>query len=144
MFFSLTFFFNDVITLSYLAKNVSDMVMPGGYFIGTVMDGSKVKPYLAKNEKLVLGKVTIEREYDGEVDTSPYGEKITYVYRGSQTVAEKQVEYLVDMNALSEAMKLNGFEVVEITPFPASRDLDEDEKVLNSFYTSFAYRKMSS
>lgn len=140
MFFSLTFFFVDVATLSYLAKNISEMLLPDGYFIGTVMDGAKVQRlFNQRQNKVTIGNVTIEKEQ--AISDPPFGQKITYMFEGSQTVAEKQVEYLVDMEELTRTLALYNFEKVEIAPFPASQMLSGSEQLLNSLYTTFVYKK---
>ena len=56
--FALHYFFKDEQTLRNVLQLVSQILQPGGYFIGTTTDGKKIKEYLKENKQNQLISLT--------------------------------------------------------------------------------------
>lgn len=114
--FALHYFFEDEVTLDALLKNVDKFLAPGGYFIGTCLNGAKVEKAMGKNPA-ISGTVddriiwNIRKEYDTKQD---YGSEIK-VYM--ESIGMEMSEYLVDKDILSQKVQKLGYSVTEISSF---------------------------
>ena len=108
MIYSLTFFFKDEKTLNNLVKLVDDALKPGGYYIGTVMDGHKLLRWADKDKKNIkkvsCPPFTIKIEND---------HKVFINIDDPVTLVKNQKEYIVDFELLKKKLsnvgiKLNG------------------------------------
>ena len=123
--FALHYMFENKFTLHNFLKNVSDLVKPGGYFIGTCYDGSKIFSMLddvEENESkdIFVGSKkiwSVIKKYDNTEFRDTLGLKIG-VYQ--ETINKVFDEYLVDFRYLVELMERYGFTlnspVAEINP----------------------------
>ena len=123
--FALHYMFENKFTLHNFLKNVSDLVKPGGYFIGTCYDGSKIFSMLddvEENESkdIFVGSKkiwSVIKKYDNVEFRDTLGLKIG-VYQ--ETINKVFDEYLVDFRYLVELMERYGFvlnsPVAEINP----------------------------
>jgi SAM-dependent methyltransferase len=126
--FAIHYFFKDATTLKTFTENVSRSLKPGGKFIGTCMDGGRVRKLLAKVKKdqsvtkvLPDGRMLwqITKKY---VDDEPpsIGQSIdVYLESINNTVTE----YIMDMDVLQTAFEAVGM-VLEKTGFFEDAYLD--------------------
>lgn len=105
--FALHYLFTDDTTLNNFCKNVDDLLKPGGYFIGTCLDGNKVHDAL-KNEPnrilegLIDGNVVWRIAKDGDYeDLEGTGCAIDVFV---ESIGQSRREYLVDMELLKEKL----------------------------------------
>ena len=112
--FAIHYMFENKFTLHNFLKNVSDLVKPGGYFIGTCYDGSKIFSMLddvEENESkdIFVGSKkiwSVIKKYDNTEFRDTLGLKIG-VYQ--ETINKVFDEYLVDFRYLVELMERYGF-----------------------------------
>jgi len=107
MIYSLTFFFKDEKTLNNLVKLVDDALKPGGYYIGTVMDGHKLLRWASDNGKKNIKKVlcppfTIKIEND---------HKVFINIDDPVTLVKNQKEYIVDFELLKKKLSIVGIKL---------------------------------
>jgi SAM-dependent methyltransferase len=120
--FAIHYMFGSAETMDNFCKNVNDVIKPGGYFIGTCLDGNKVASKL-ETQRAIEGVINdnivwrIEKKYDDE-HTSAYGKAID-VYM--ESIGKVTTEYLVSFDELEK--KLNEFNIKKLT--------DTDLKKLN-------------
>lgn len=106
--FALHYFYKDEDTLETFAQNVDRFLKPGGYFIGTCLDGFKVKETLARakihNGESLPGVLEgrtlwdIRRLYkDNDPTSITYGEEVEIYMESIGKIAK---EYLVNLSLL--------------------------------------------
>lgn len=108
--FALHYFFKNKDTLNNFCKNLNKLMKPGSYFIGTCLDGKRVKEKLkdrvsiqGKSNDMVMWNIT--KRYE-ENQTNILGEKVD-VYM--ESINQVITEYLVDFEELIK--KLGEFEI---------------------------------
>lgn len=165
--FAVHYFFKDEITLNDFVSNVDKFLAPGGYFIGSCLDGSQVKKKLASIAKheSVTGKLderilwNIRKEYDDTHENAPdYGEEIR-IYM--ESIGLEMSEFLVNMKTLTEKLATYKIVPVEIKSFKDSyrevltlnnsshntyymdavRNMTEVEREYSFLNTLFAFKK---
>lgn len=131
-FFSLSFFFfpDKPDDLTHLVQTISQNLKEGGYFIGTTIDGGKVKDLLSSQPKYDFKDGTIELTSDNKV-----------VFEIKGTIVERQLESLVDFERLKNALESVGITYVESSFFKDNEDLLQVEKPLNALYRTFVFKK---
>lgn len=124
--FSLHYFFKKQENLKEVMNTISNYLSPGGYFFGTVINGSKLVSYL---RLLPEGVNVIDRPlYNIEFDFSrrfktPYGKKYNFVIKDLEdksnyfTKHGTSVEYLVLLDELNKAASETGLQPVQINFF---------------------------
>ena len=140
--FALHYFFSSEIALQNVLSLVSHYLVPGGFFFGTTIDGSKIKEYLGdaktfdrklyqierffnKNTRSVFGNAYNFKIYD-TVDKTNY-----FNTMGTST------EYLVDFKVLNNLASRVGLEPVTInffekwSPTTLKKDTTYTERVDN-------------
>jgi SAM-dependent methyltransferase len=113
--FALHYMFENKFTLHNFLKNVSDLIKPGGYFIGTCYDGVKIFKMLEDVEEndskdIFVGSKkiwSVIKKYDNS-EFSPLGLKIG-VYQ--ETINKVFDEYLVNFDYLVELLERYGFKL---------------------------------
>ena len=131
-FFSLSFFFfpDKPDDLAQLVQTISQNLKEGGYFIGTTIDGGKVKELLSSQSKYDFKDGTIEITADNNV-----------VFEIKGTIVERQLESLVDFDRLKNVLDSVGITYVESSFFIDNEDLLPVEKPLNALYRTFVFKK---
>ena len=108
--FSLHYFFKSEEVLDNFLYNVHLNLKPGGYFIGTCLNGFDVKAKLEKEDH-IFGKIEerilwdIKKDYDNTSDDIDYGEEIK-VYM--ESIGRMSSEYLVSIDILCKKLKKLG------------------------------------
>jgi hypothetical protein len=110
--FAIHYMFRDMDTLKTYCKNVDEVLKPGGYFIGTCLDGTKVASILDDSS---TGKITgkqdentlwmIEKKYAGNFQSKTPGQTISVYVESINKIYD---EYLVDLDLLSEVLETFG------------------------------------
>lgn len=144
MFFSLSFFFENNLSLSALIRTLNESIVKGGLFIGTTIDGERVRKVLEEKDKVKFGPVTLEKKYSDFKGDINFNKAIDYIYEDSETVSEKQREYLVDWKLFTNKLEKFGF-ILEKSDFFAPVDwLNEEEKNITSLYRSFVFKRVTN
>ena len=156
--FAIHYMFGSEETLDNFCKNVNDVMKPGGYFIGTCLDGNKVASTLEKDpivEGIIEENIVwrIEKKYDAE-NTSVYGRTID-VYM--ESIGKVSTEYLVCLNELERKLEkfnikiltkkdlqslnlqnsINGFESL----YSSKYDMNQQLKTYSFMNTWFVFKK---
>jgi len=121
--FALHYFFENETTLQNFLTNVDKHLKPGGRFIGTCLDGGKVKIALGNSENIrgmKNGKVLwdITKHYTN-TDEVKLGDAVDIYMESIGRVAR---EYLVNMRLLEARLRDMGYTCVFITGFDAVYD----------------------
>ncbi len=140
MFFSLTFFFKNEKMLNNLVETVDCLLENDGTFMGTVMDGYLVEKELSK-DNIITNQYEIIKLWEGE-RKSFYGNEISIDFKNTIT-ATYQKEYLVYLNELERLLASKGIYLEKIMNFGSqdSEKLSNEERFLNSLYTSFIFKR---
>jgi mRNA (guanine-N7-)-methyltransferase len=138
--FAIHYFFESDKILDNYVKNVDRFLKDGGYFMGTCMDGMRVKKLLANTpkESAITGKQddrflwNITKLYDSE-DAPTCGEQIK-VYM--ESIGIDIPEYLVNTSLLIDKFKKYGIVPVEIRSFEDTykEALAIDVEARNAYY----------
>jgi SAM-dependent methyltransferase len=141
MFFSLSFFFENNLSLIELVRTLNESVEKGGMFIGTTIDGEAVRRALEGKTEINFGPVTIRKQYSDFKGPIEFGKAIDYIYKNSETVIDTQREYLVDWELFASRVIKQGFELVSSSLFAPTSWLTEDENKVSSLYRSFVFKR---
>lgn len=117
--FAIHYFFGNEENLDKMLRNVSSFLKPGGYFIGTCMDGSKVLKRMEalQKQESISGKMddriiwNIRKNYDERED---FGCEIKVFM---ESIGVESSEYVVDKDVLNKKVESFGLSKVEITSF---------------------------
>lgn len=144
MFFALSFFFETKLALDGLISTLDQTIDKDGLFIGTTIDGEIVRALFKKNgPNVVLGRVTLKKEYADFEGKIGFNKPLKYKYAGSETVADEQTEYLVDWDEMVKRMASIGFIVEYSAVFDPPEWMDETEQSVSKLYRSFVFKRMS-
>ena len=109
--FAMHYFFKKEEDLREVLQLVSSVLKPGGYFIGTTVDGSKITSLLGKEKSFNNLLLSLTKKYKAIVPKLPFGNEYTFRLNDSfdganyfNTLGES-VEYLVNMPVLIEMAK---------------------------------------
>ena len=119
--FALHYFFKSKLDLGNVLKLVSLVLKPGGFFIGTAVDGEKIKQLLGDNDTyngklFTVNKVSFKKK-------DPFGNKYTFMINDSTDKTNYfntmgvSTEYLVNFDVLEKMAKDNKLEVVKLNFF---------------------------
>jgi hypothetical protein len=118
--FAMHYFFRSRETLELLFSRFSPLVKRGGYFMGTCVDGAKIKGLLGKSQEYTSDILRIHKP---KVANSLYGSAYTFEildqfdkgnYFNSMGVS---TEYLVDIPELVKVAGIHGFKPVFLNFF---------------------------
>jgi mRNA (guanine-N7-)-methyltransferase len=140
-----------------VCRDISNLLQPGGYFIGSVLDGKQVHEILkSSKDKCFKNKcIVIQGNYDID-DIKGYGDEISFYMGGTLYFGESSVskEYLVNIDILKKELENHGLELVSWRSFKdyykradefrrneQIPTLDEDTKVASFLYHTFAFKK---
>ena len=156
MFFVLTFFFKNREMLVRLFQTISSVLKKEGDFITTIMEGSYVKPHLQEKGDIIktdyyIKKVRIndtEENLEQNCNQNFYNNQVEFHIEGTVT-ATKQIEYLFHFQEFNHIAsyfdlgKIEGqrFNQIKITDDRYLKQLDQDERFLNEFYSMYMFRK---
>lgn len=129
--FAIHYFTKSQEILENVLQNVTDNLMPGGYFIGTTLDGKQVFDKLKTNNKIEGKKPnpkkpnappitiwSIEKKYNDD-ELKNTGQEIS-VY--NVNIGQEINEYLVNFGFLIEIAKKYSLELIEIKSFKDLKD----------------------
>ena len=158
--FALHYFFANETSFDTFLDNVDAFLSEGGHFIGTCLDGHKVKNALGKNKSLVGKKGSrtiweITKKYSASKSKKiAFGEAID-VYM--ESIGRITQEYLVDFNILEAELEKRGYKKVFIKSFEQLYDemlensqddtknhikgMQEDEKLYSFLNVAFCFEK---
>ena len=114
--FAIHYFFCSQENLTTFCENLARLMKPGGYFIGTCMDGEIVEKRLQASEGFLEGVIDdnvvwrIKRLYD-PTQSARVGRRISVFL---ETINQTIEECIVDMNVLEE--ELAKHDIVPLTP----------------------------
>lgn len=141
MFFSLSFFFENDMTLTSLVNTIHEILGQKGYFIGTTIDGNAVRSQLSSNSEITFGPVKIEKKYRDFTGPIGFGKSIDYIYGGSETVTESQREYLVDWDLFVKRLNDKGITLTSTEIFKPVSWLDDNGNNVSKLYRSFTFQR---
>jgi ubiquitin C-terminal hydrolase len=133
-FFSLSFFFFDPSDLNKLVRTISSTLKPGGWFVGTTIDGNRTKRLLdMSNGEFVFNGGHIR-----------WGDQNTVNIFMKDSIMGDQTESLVDFDKLAEELKKHDIVLRETQFIDENPLLTPTTQTLNSLYRKFAFQKLSS
>ena len=148
--FAIHYFFKSENTIDNFISNVDYFLKDGGYFIGTCLNGFKVKEkleHLLINEE-VRGMVdnrilwNIKRLYkNSNPKKIKIGETIQIFM---ESIGQRFEEYLVDINLLKTKFSTKGIELVEVKQFDEFKsniNLNDKEKEYSFLNMAFKFQK---
>ncbi len=156
--FAIHYFFKDQPSLAAFLNNVDKFIKVGGRFIGTCLNGTKIRKALKDKDNLTGKKGDriiwdIRKKYQGK---SPYGSEID-IYM--ESIGKVITEYLVDLNLLESLMNNMGYKTVFIKGFDMIYDeimgeleghylqsissMSDDEKLYSFMNIAFCFEKTS-
>jgi hypothetical protein len=141
MFFSLSFFFENKLLLSELIKTLVEFVDKDGYFIGTTIDGMAVRTLLEGKDSIVLGDVKIQKRYTDFTGPIGFNKATSFVYGGSKTVKDEQIEFLVDWDLLVREVREVGFVLEKSELFSLPDWMNEEEATVAKLYRTFVFKR---
>lgn len=137
--FTLHYFFKDDEMLETTVKNISNSLKTGGIFMGTTLDGDKVRQVVNNNKYPEYVRAT-------EVDKNSYKWKlldITDIYG-----KEDLLEYYVDFEKFIDICKKYKMKLISYTPFSELyknykfKDLTDYELYVSKLYSTFEFKKV--
>jgi mRNA (guanine-N7-)-methyltransferase len=154
--FAIHYFFQDEASLNNLLTIVSSRLQSGGIFIGTSMDGGRIRQRLLEKNADVIGNRIYKIQNKTDL-TSPVPYNNTYVVSlGEETDTDHyfsdkdSTEFLVDIGELKKACDKFGIEVIETKGFDKwysdyllenrKNKLSDEEKEFSFLNFSFAFR----
>lgn len=143
--FSIHYFFENQIMFDNAMRNIETNLKPGGYFIGTAIDGSKLNKLLMGNKILDTPHYHIEKKYENY--DNPFGMKYSFQLKDhaeSKLYSFDSDEFLVSKKVLVQACNHFGLQLVGIKDFeeyPTDEKLDEHEKFISFMYFTFVFQK---
>jgi len=148
--FAVHYFFSSVSVLRVFARNVADSLRPGGYFLGTCMDGTAVDAALrskARGDGISSSTTPVlwhvQKLYEGSMsDVTDPSERLGFAVRVYlESIGQAQVEYLVDFQTLRAEMGRVGLVPVSPPAKEAKAFEDAQQQGSGSFATVFRAMK---
>lgn len=145
--FAIHYFFEKQQMLENAIRRVSLSLKPGGYFIGTTINGDKLYKLLENNPKIENEYYTIEKQYE---EYKPFESKYKFILHDKQNTGiyfkNVSTEFLVSKNVLVQVCKYFGLELKELKDFEdwgktSKYNLSEKEKEVSYLYFSFIFQK---
>jgi len=125
--FSMSFFFESDQVLDKFIENIK-----GEFFIGTMLDGDKLK----FNSGIIKGSFFEIKQLENN--------KISIYLNNTPTVQGVQIEWVSSFEKLKEKLKRRGYGLIDtrlFSKFIGFEDLKPDEKKLLSLYRTFVFSK---
>jgi hypothetical protein len=131
-------------------KNVSSRLEEGGRFIGTSIDGNKIKEVLKDNSLVDSDYYVISREYDCN-NKGLYGNKYYFKIREKNNTGtyfdfkNEMPEYLVNREEFIKVCKKYHLKLIQIKDFSeynhGEYNLSDYESFISFLYFSFIFEK---
>lgn len=122
--FAIHYFFKSETILDNFIKIVSNMLDKDGIFIGTTLDGNKIKNLLSKNNGHLDLPLVGLKEIDFHNDSTysqtylmRLGDKTDVDHYFNKVKPEGSIEYLVDLDELVKVCKKYSLEPIQISSF---------------------------
>jgi len=144
MFFSLSFFFENKMTLDELIRTLTETTDKGSLVIGTTIDGESTRELLKGRDEVTMANVTIRKLYSDFQGPIGYNKLVTFVYSGSQTVAEEQTEFLVDWSLMVQRMQEASFTLENSRLFEPPAWMSQEEAAVAKLYRTFVFKRGAS
>ena len=126
--FAIHYFFENRNLFESLLMNIQKNLKPGGYLIGTTLDGRKVYDWLHNKQKVSTDTVNMIKHYQNKNSFNKLkflGQKVEVLVKGTKYFNKPIAEYLVNFQKFMEVMNVWGFTLVETKSF---QDLCTDSK----------------
>jgi len=163
--FAMHYFFKEPEYLDNIFKLYSSFLKKGGYFVGTTVDGKKIKELLKKGTTSQLFEIK-KKKFTRKL----YGNEYTFQINDSKdkgnyfNTINASTEYLVDLEELKRVAKIYNLEPVYTNFFESipgknltftnsmdfisfeeikwNKTLSPDESILNNLYTTYVFVKV--
>lgn len=148
--FAIHYFFKDSQSLDNLLNIVHSFIHKNGFFIGTTLNGSKIKQLLKNTNEVSNNIYTITKKYNDDV-ISVYGNKYIATLgakgeQGNYFSDKASTEYLVDIDELKNIAAKYELMFIGLTPFEEWYDkylLTDPEVVLTDSEKEFSFLNFS-
>ena len=143
--FALHYFFNSKDAAYGIFEQISNSLIKGGHFFGTVMKGTDVHKYVKNKELYNTDAMFIKRDYN---EIMNFGTKIQFMLSGTLYFGEKtlSVEYLIFENVLKNLGAAFNMKLVDFTCFEKYHsnefDMSESFKSASFLNYTFAFEKI--
>ena len=117
--FAFHYFFQDEYSLHWIMKQIADVLVPGGYFIGTCPNGDNIHEAMGKNDELKNDAIYIKRLHTQSDVEHGCGCKIQFMLSGTLYFGEKMLseEYLVFERTLRSSAEKHGLKCISLQGF---------------------------
>lgn len=119
--FAIHYFFENKKLFESLLLNIQKNLKPGGYLIGTTLDGRKVYDWLHKKQSISTNTVNLVKHYQNNKNSFNklkfLGQKVEVLVKGTKYFNKPIAEYLVNFQKFLEIMDKWGFSLVETKTF---------------------------
>ena len=108
--------------------NIQKNLKPGGYLIGTTLDGRKVYDWLHNKQGVSTNTVNMIKHYKNKNSFNKlkfFGQKVEVLVKGTKYFNKPIAEYLVNFQKFLEIMDKWGFTLIETKSF---QDMCTDSK----------------
>lgn len=144
--FALHYFCKDLETLNTFFYQISKIINPGGYFVGTVPDGDKISELLNISAVFQNKAGYIKKEYN---EINRIGDRIKYSMIGTLYFGDKTLssEYLVFKETIEKTANKFNFKLIFWKSFEEFDDINKtnmipDFKDLSFLNSAFMFKKM--
>lgn len=148
--FAIHYLFSSVETLTSFVQSVSNLLKPGGVFVGTFMDGDHVIKALNNDRYEFINSATLIYLPKPSLVSNDYGCPLKVHLTGTLYFGENSVsdEFLVKKEVLKRVCESTGLDLVQFQPFKKHHEevsnefkMTEDCKACSYMYTSFMFAK---
>ena len=126
--FAIHYFFENKKLFESLLMNIQKNLKPGGYLIGTTLDGRKVYDWLHNKQGVSTNTVNMIKHYKNKNSFNKlkfFGQKVEVLVKGTKYFNKPIAEYLVNFQKFLEIMDKWGFTLIETKSF---QDMCTDSK----------------
>ena len=151
--FSIHYFFKSIEMAESAMMRIAHMLKPGGFFIGTTLDGDKINKLLLEKPKVENKHYTIEKKYKNyenglyEPFGSQYDFRLLDKDQSGNYFTKISEEFLVSKQILEQVCKNFGLKLVQYRAFGdwyktySRKGMTDYEKSVSFLYFSFIFQK---
>lgn len=110
-FFSLTFFSKNEEMMDGLVRTIDSLLDPRGVFIGTVLDGRKVRGLM--KEETVYETEAFKFEKGGDWNETPFGNELVTTLKDKTSMVKDTKEYLFDFEDFEKRLEKIGISIID-------------------------------